>query len=108
MKEQIIHIDGYRVRINTWGETHLPTIVCLHGLGNSSLSFIEIGEELKDEYDMVSVDLPGHGGSEAFKSEEEYSMTDMVGWLHNVLEELDVSGSISWRIRMEPISPFTI
>lgn len=91
MKEQIIHIDGYRVRINTWGETYLPTIVCLHGLGNSSLSFIEIGEELKSEYHMVSIDLPGHGGSEAFKSEEEYSMTGMVGWLHGVLADLGVS-----------------
>ncbi|WP_430489204.1 alpha/beta fold hydrolase [Rossellomorea marisflavi] len=90
MKEQVIHIDGYRVRINTWGETYLPTIVCLHGLGNSSLSFIEIGEELKSVYHMVSIDLPGHGGSEAFKSQE-YSMTGMVGWLHGVLADLGVS-----------------
>lgn len=90
MKEQVIHIDGYRVRINTWGETYLPTIVCLHGLGNSSLSFIEIGEELKSVYHIVSIDLPGHGGSEAFKSQE-YSMTGMVGWLHGVLADLGVS-----------------
>ncbi len=91
MKEQVIHIDGYQVRIKTWGKTHLPTIICLHGQGNSSLSFIEIGEELKSEYHMVSLDLPGHGRSEAFKSEEEYSMGSMVRWLHVVLAELGVS-----------------
>lgn len=91
MKEQIIHIDGYRVRVNTWGDTHLPTIVCLHGLGNSSLSFIEIGEELKDEFHLVSIDLPGHGRSEAFKSEEDYRMGNMVRWLHAVLAELGES-----------------
>jgi predicted esterase len=50
MKEFFLSLDHYRVRGHVWGEKHLPTIVCLHGLGNTSLSFIEIAEELKEEY----------------------------------------------------------
>ncbi len=51
------------IRYHEWGDRENPTIICLHGLGSSSMSFIELGELLKDKYRIVSIDLPGHSDS---------------------------------------------
>ncbi|QHE62668.1 alpha/beta fold hydrolase [Rossellomorea vietnamensis] len=90
MKEFFLSINHYRVRGHIWGANHLPTIVCLHGLGNTSLSFIEIAEELKEESQIISIDLPGHGKSDKFGTETEYEMENMTTWLYQVLEEMNV------------------
>ena len=37
-------IDVY---VTEWGEKDKPIIFCLHGLGSTSLSFIEVAEKLK-------------------------------------------------------------
>ncbi|MBA2176215.1 hypothetical protein H0266_15060 [Halobacillus locisalis] len=44
MKRYFIH-----ERVTEWGEKRRPVILCLHGLGSTGLSFIEIAEELKDD-----------------------------------------------------------
>lgn len=49
MKEKFLIQDNYRVRFHIWGNDNSPVIICLHGLGDSSLSFIELAEELKKE-----------------------------------------------------------
>lgn len=90
MKEIFLSINDYRVKCHVWGESHSPCIVCLHGLGNTSLSFIEIGEELKEEYQVISIDLPGHGKSDKFATEAEYEMEHMTTWLYNILEKMNV------------------
>ncbi|WGG44739.1 alpha/beta hydrolase [Rossellomorea sp. DA94] len=90
MKEIFISINHYCVRGHIWGANNLPTLVCLHGLGNTSLSFIEIAEELKGEYRIISIDLPGHGKSAKLDTEAEYEMRKMTTWLYQVLEELNV------------------
>ena len=50
------------------GNNEKPVIFCLHGLGSTSLSFIEIAEELKEEYRFISVDAPGHGKTPHLKN----------------------------------------
>ncbi|MEI5907300.1 alpha/beta fold hydrolase [Bacillus spongiae] len=90
MEEKFLSIDNYRVRCNVWGENILPTIVCLHGLGNTSLSFIEISEALKKEYKIISIDLPGHGKSDKFTTEKEYEMVNMTKWLYTIINKLNV------------------
>lgn len=90
MEETFLLIDNYRVRCNIWGEYNSPTIVCLHGLGNTGLSFIEIGEELKNEYKIISIDLPGHGKSDKFATEKEFEMPNMTNWLYKIINKLNV------------------
>lgn len=48
------------IHITEWGRQDRPVIFCLHGLGSTALSFIEIAEELKDEFRIIAVDAPGH------------------------------------------------
>jgi pimeloyl-ACP methyl ester carboxylesterase len=90
MKEIFLSIDHYHVRGHIWGENHSPTIICLHGLGNTSLSFIEIAEELKEEYKIISIDLPGHGKTDKFATESEYKMENMTTWLYEILKKMNV------------------
>lgn len=49
MKEVYINEDGVKARIHEWGNDQNPTIICLHGLGSTSLSFIELAYLLQNE-----------------------------------------------------------
>lgn len=62
----------------------------MHGLGSTSLSFIEIAEELKNDYRIVSIDAPGHGRTNPFQSEESYEMPALARWLDKVRHSLDI------------------
>lgn len=53
MKRYYISNEKINVHITEWGNNDKPVIFCLHGLGSTSLSFIEIAEELKEK----SIDL---------------------------------------------------
>lgn len=85
MKEFYINRGGIEARIHEWGSEENPTIICFHGLGSTSLSFIELGYLLKDRYHIISIDLPGHGKTPAFKKEEDYEMPNMVRWIDKVI-----------------------
>jgi len=45
------------------GPPGAPTLLCLHGLGGSSLNYLALAPLLTDTYRVVALDLPGHGGS---------------------------------------------
>lgn len=88
MEEVYVNKDGIEARFHQWGNEENPTIICFHGLGSTSLSFIELGNLLKNEYHIISIDLPGHGKSPAFKKEEEYAMPNMVRWMDKVISNI--------------------
>jgi len=50
LKQFFINNEDVKTRISEWGNKENPTIICIHGLGSSSLSFLELGELLKDKY----------------------------------------------------------
>ncbi|MBS4538921.1 alpha/beta hydrolase [Clostridium sp. D2Q-11] len=88
MNEINIDITGNNVRIHEWGNNDNPTIICLHGLGSTSLSFLELGEALKNKYHIYSIDLPGHGETSTFESDEEYEIPNLVLWVDKVIKTL--------------------
>ena len=88
MKEVNLDIDGIKVRVNRWGNKENPKIICFHGLGSTSLSFIELGELLEKEYCVVSIDLPGHGKTSPFISASDYEMPNMVRWIDKVISKI--------------------
>lgn len=85
MREVHIDKDGVEARIHHWGNEENPIIICFHGLGGTSLSFIELGQLLKNKYHIISIDLPGHGKTPAFKKEEDYEMPNMVRWIDKII-----------------------
>ncbi len=77
MKRYYINNEKLNVHITEWGGNDKPVIFCLHGLGSTSLSFIEIAEELKEEYRLISIDTPGHGKTPSFEKTEDYEMRNL-------------------------------
>ncbi|KFN03510.1 alpha/beta hydrolase family protein [Bacillus clarus] len=67
MKRYFINNEKINVHITDWGNKNKPVIFCLHGLGSTSLSFIEIAEQLKEDYRLISIDAPGHGKTGTFE-----------------------------------------
>lgn len=76
------------IHITEWGQQDRPVIFCLHGLGSTALSFIEIAEVLKDEFRIIAVDAPGHGRTAPFANPEDYEMPRMAEWLEGVIQAL--------------------
>ena len=90
MNRYFINDGNMNVHITEWGNSNKPVIFCLHGLGSTSLSFIEVAEQLKNEFRFISIDAPGHGKTIPFEKIEEYEMPSMVNWLNNILNFLHI------------------
>lgn len=69
--------------VKTWGDTESPTILLLHPAGGSRHSWAPHAEELREEYHVVTVDLPAHG----IHPLEEFSYERAVEDVGNILED---------------------
>ncbi len=65
-----------------------PRLLALHGWLDNAASFIPLQAELAD-YNLVALDLPGHGGSAHRMPGYDYVFVD---WIHDVLDVLDALG----------------
>lgn len=100
MNRYFVNDGKIDVYVTEWGRKGKPIIFCLHGLGSTSLSFIEVAEKLKNDYRIISIDAPGHGKTSPFQEPEEYEMPSIVKWLNNLLNIIEVKNfyflSHSW------------
>ncbi|MED0960521.1 alpha/beta hydrolase [Bacillus paramycoides] len=90
MKRYYIKNEKINVHITEWGNNYKPVIFCLHGLGSTSLSFIEIAENLKDDFKFIAIDAPGHGKTPPFERTEEYEMQHLAYWLNEIVSALKI------------------
>lgn len=65
-----------------------PRLLCLHGWLDNAASFRPLAAEL-GEWDLVALDLPGHGASAHRAPGHDYAFAD---WIHDVLDALDGLG----------------
>ncbi|WP_079479091.1 alpha/beta fold hydrolase [Halobacillus salinus] len=100
MKRYFIQVGDIDVHVTEWGSVDKSIIFCLHGLGSTSLSFIEIAEALENDYRIVSIDAPGHGKTAAFPHSEKYEMAFLADWLDCLIKVLEIDNfyflSHSW------------
>ena len=85
MTQLFINNENLKVRVCEWGSNKNPTIICIHGLGSTNLSFLELGELLSDKYHVLSIDLPGHGMTPAFENDEDYAIPNLIQWVSDVI-----------------------
>jgi pimeloyl-ACP methyl ester carboxylesterase len=88
MKE--IFFDSPRGRIAALrsGNRHGPPLLAMHGWLDNAASFVPLMPHLA-EFDLVSLDLPGHGASSHRASGYDYAFVD---WIHDALDALDALG----------------
>ena len=70
------------------GDATGPKLLALHGWLDNAASFIPLLPRLA-EFDVVALDLPGHGGSAHRLPGYDYVFVD---WIHDVLDVLDALG----------------
>jgi len=90
MQEYIVEAKGVKTRVVEWGDKEKPVVLCLHGLGTTSMNFIEIAEILKDEYRLIAIDLPGHGKTDIFHDPKDYHFPNLAKWLDLVVDQLKI------------------
>ena len=66
-----------------------PRLLCLHGWLDNAASFLPLAPHLA-EFDLVALDLPGHGASAHRAPGYDYAFVD---WVHVVLDAMD---SLGW------------
>ncbi len=91
MEEFNIIVYGEKVHGVKWGDITNPNVLCLHGLTNNALGFNEMAENLKEDFHVISIDLPGHGNSTGFKDEQSYFFDSMCEWLHTIISSVSNS-----------------
>lgn len=70
------------------GDPQGPKLLCLHGWLDNAASFLPLMPRLSD-FDLVALDLPGHGASAHRLPGYDYVFVD---WIHDVLDALDALG----------------
>ncbi len=90
MHRYVMNHKEMSVQVTEWGSANTPVIFCLHGLGSTGLSFIEVAEELKDKYRLISIDAPGHGNTPPFNSSVSYELPRMAVWLDELFDLLQI------------------
>ncbi|GAA3562663.1 alpha/beta fold hydrolase [Marinobacter xestospongiae] len=67
-----------------------PTLVMLHGFGGNKDNWVRMAGELTDQFNVVALDLPGHGDSSKPLTLG-YRLEDQVGYVHDTLAALGES-----------------
>ena len=71
-----------------FGDPDGPKLLALHGWLDNAASFVPLADSLEG-FDVVALDLPGHGASAHRAAGYDYVYVD---WLHDVLDALDALG----------------
>ncbi len=82
-----IFLEGQRGTMTALrgGDPAGPKLLALHGWLDNAASFLPLAPQLP-AFDLVALDLPGHGGSAHRAAGYDYVFVD---WIHDVLDALD-------------------
>ena len=67
------------------------SVVLIHGVGMQSLAWAPQIEALAKSHRVIAIDLPGHGASAPLPQGS--TLTDYVGWLHEVFQRLKLGAA---------------
>lgn len=89
LQEQSLRLKPLTVQVEGFEWSYLendlrgqkPTLLMVHGFGAFKENWLDLATQLKDEFHLVLVDLPGHGAS-SFDPALRYDLDDQVQRLH--------------------------
>jgi pimeloyl-ACP methyl ester carboxylesterase len=88
-------VRGRRLRLRETGPADAgpeDTVLLLHGIGRSLEDWDEQHELLSDRFRVLSLDLPGYGGSEPMR--EPYALATLARAVEDALDALGVTGPV--------------
>ncbi len=81
-----LDIDGLGVHLERWGSG--PPVVMLHGFTGSASGWAEVAASLAPQFEVIGVDIVGHGQTDAPEGVERYAMRRVVDDLASTLRAL--------------------
>ena len=88
----VMKIKNINLNYVRYGNNDKDTIVLLHGWGQNIEMMKPIGDNLKNDFDIVIIDLPGHGISD--EPDYVWSLYDFADAVHELLVELKINNPI--------------
>ncbi|MEX2599446.1 MAG: 2-succinyl-6-hydroxy-2,4-cyclohexadiene-1-carboxylate synthase [Dehalococcoidia bacterium] len=86
MRVALQALDGNALAVQRWGQG--PAIVALHGFTGTSATWEPLAETLGPGYELVGIDIIGHGESDAPGDVGLYTMARFVSALSELLDRL--------------------
>ncbi len=86
-----VHLDGFRMHYYRAGVSGQP-VVFIHGITDDGLCWLPVVNKLTDQFDLVMVDLRGHGLSDA--PEHGYTLLKMAEDIACLISELQLEKPI--------------
>ncbi len=81
----------HRIRYFDWGDPRATeTVVCVHGLTRNAHDFDRLAERLASRYRVITVDIPGRGGSDWLRDPADYSYAQYQLDMTALIARLDV------------------
>lgn len=93
MKELFFQPRGIYYRMNEF-QADRPTLVFIHGLSGSSSAWEEYENKFEKNYNVLCLDLRGHGKSAKLGNYEDYKVEKFSRDIYDLLTFLDVKKSI--------------
>ena len=93
--DRFVEADGMLLRYRTWGEP-VPgqsPIVLIHGFANSVQTWRDLGPELKNDYHVIALDMPGFGLS-AKPDDRDYTNPSQAAAVIAFIEALNLDSAI--------------
>jgi pimeloyl-ACP methyl ester carboxylesterase len=76
--ERDIALPHLRLRAQIWGEADAPPLLALHGWLDNAGSFARLAPLLAEHWQVIALDLPGHGHSDHLPPGTHYHFIDYV------------------------------
>ena len=77
-RERRITLPALTLAAQCWGEEHLPPLLALHGWLDNAGSFARLAPRLAARYQVIALDLPGHGHSDHLAEGASYHWPEYV------------------------------
>ncbi|MBN3959551.1 2-succinyl-6-hydroxy-2,4-cyclohexadiene-1-carboxylate synthase [Nostoc sp. NMS8] len=84
-------LKKYHFHYSLIGKFNKPLILFLHGFMGNIDEFDEPIKLLSDDFDYLTIDLPGHGKTQVLGEEDYYTMANTADALINLLDELKIA-----------------
>ena len=91
---QFVTAASIQWHIQRWNSANKPSIVLLHGTGSSSHSWAYLAPLLATEFEVICIDLPGHGFTQNGTAQQ-VSLTGMAQAIGSLLTTLGIKPAMT-------------
>lgn len=93
MKELFFKPRGIYYRVNE-SQANRPTLVFVHGLSGSSSAWVEYEKKFEKEYNILCLDIRGHGKSAKLKHYNDYEIEKFSEDIFDLMKYLNIEKSV--------------